>query len=283
MTVGVSPVVPRDPPVKKVLGRGIGCSTREKAWRVPAVWLLALLWHLPAAERIYSADAGVPTVVGELSERVGAADIQAMCALAQPLLPAPAGQPILIKTSGTSSKDSAPTMWHAIVYFAPREVSPSAWRGFSVDCYWEAALYPQDEHNRRRVVDGWSVGVSEKIGEYLVLRAPDQPLPLRPPEDCAHFDYIRLSTELDTARVLGLIETARGYSMMVRDGSELPFGNLRITNVYSRADESGQIQGTVTFVPPASKALSRFPFHVAARTRGKRDWHIVKVDQMVYY
>lgn len=224
----------------------------------------------------------LPKVMGEMSEQIAPADVNAMCALAQGLVGVPLREPMLIRTEASSARDQPAQLWRAVVYFTPRELTPNAWRGFSLDCYREDSLYPQDDQTRRKIVGKWSVPIANEIGEYLVLPPPGGKLPDLPTDQFTRLHSFRLASGLETRRLVELVDAAHGYSRMLPDGSELPFGDLPIQAVHTKQDKDGRMTGTVDVSPPRGQLRRNFPFHVHLIEVKSGEWRIESVDQWVY-
>ena len=254
-------------------------DTRRKTARPRGVWLLVLLLGVG---RLQAAEPVMPPVAGEGSEQLTTADVDNMAALARPLV-AGVLEPVLVDTSVSSSKTEAAELERATIYFAPRETNARSWRGYCLRCCAAAIHWLDDEPSHWRKVGKWTVPVEEEMDEYIIPAPAGKDLPVWPVNDFASYQRMGLASKLETGVLLGLIDTARGYSMLLPDGTELSFADLPLVDVGASANQKGEITGLVGVVPPRGKLRSPWTIHVRALFLNKAGWRITKVDQYVYY
>ena len=70
--------------------------------------------------------------------------------------------------------------------------------------------------------------------------------------------------------------------MMLKDGTELPFGDLPLEQIHTEVAADGATRGTVDLTPPADKFRHRFPLHVHTVLGARKAWRITAVDQFVH-
>ncbi len=171
----------------------------------------------------------------------------------------------------------------ATIYFAPFETGGRFWRGYCLHCDSSAINWLDDDPAHWRGGGGWQTVISNGIEQYIVLAPKNKTLPAWPVNDVRDYYFTRFGSKLETKRVIELIDTASGYSMLLPDGSELPMAGLAIQSAYTGTDKNGEIRGHVKITPPRSRLKYQWPINVHTVLQEKGGWKIVSVDQNVDY